>query len=153
MASFFQSKWSSPSVSLRGVPSIPGVDFHAYKGLQRSASPSPRVSCEEGEAQRGKVTSPGSHKEAAEGRIRTRAPGCCICLSPPSSAGRISHFSGPVGPSLSFSYTYRKLHRQANYLLIVGPKGPIKLQSTIPAIPAKPCTFQIGSGQLLPALL
>ena len=26
MASFFQSEWSSPRASLRGVPSIPGVD-------------------------------------------------------------------------------------------------------------------------------
>lgn len=149
MASFFQSEGSSPRVGLRGFSSIPGVDSFILgsirfriqiSSLVRACRNQPGPALGSHGSQRGKDTSPRSYREADEGRIRTRAPGCCICLSPPCSACRISYFSGTLLPLLRFCYTHqKKLHRQAIYLLKVGPKGSAKIRSSVPAITAKPC--------------
>ena len=148
MASFFQSEGSSPRVGLRGFSSIPGVDSFILGSIRFRIQISSLVEACRGQpgpalgshgSQRGKATSPRSYREADEGRIRTRAPGCCISLSPPCSACRISYFSGTLLPSLRFCYTHQKLHRQAIYLLKVGPKGSAKIRSSVPAITTKPC--------------
>ena len=149
MASFFQRERNpSPRVGLRGFPSIPGVDSFILgsirfriqiSSLVRTCRGHPGPALGSHRSPRGKATSPGSYREADEGRIRTRAPGCCFCLSPPCSAYRISYFSGTHGPLLRFCYTHQKLHRQAIYLLKVGPAGSAKIRSSVPAITAKTC--------------
>ena len=103
MASFFQSERNpSPRVGLRGFPSIPGVDSFILGSIRFRIQISSLVRTCRGHpgpalgfhwSPRGKATSPGSYREADEGRIRTRAPGCCFCLSPPCSAYRISPWS------------------------------------------------------------